>query len=122
MTEIDEAEKGDGGQSLAVPVPTCWAYSKQRLRCGMPAGHLGDHGVLYSWTDGECYDPTADLVAPPMPSRVVTMNLSPAEQSLADEQAMLDDLGAVPNGECFTCGCLEDAHPCVAHGCRSFVP
>ena len=104
----------------------CHSYSKARQRCSQPADHEGDHYILIEWMDGDSYDPILDAPLPiTLPQTfkggTIAMNLSPAEAHAESESAMLDDLGAVPNGACFSCGCLEENHPCDAHGCRSFV-
>jgi hypothetical protein len=42
-------------------VRACFAYSQSRERCDMPAGHPGDHSITLTWTDEECFDPTAPI-------------------------------------------------------------
>lgn len=100
---------------------TCWAYNRQRQRCDQEAGHEGNHSVSTTWTDDECFDPTIILPSPPATTGVISVtNTSPPIPIIGYDDGM-DDLGAVPGGGCFSCGCGEDAHPCDAHQCRSFV-
>ena len=43
------------------PIRVCFAYNAQRQRCDMPGGHPGNHAFTVTWTDEECYDPTAPV-------------------------------------------------------------
>lgn len=100
----------------------CFAYSRQRQRCDQEAGHDGDHAVSTTWGDDECFDPTIILPAPPVPTSVISVTNTARPIPIIGYDDDMDDLGAVAGGGCFSCGCLDDLHPCEAHGCRSFVP
>lgn len=108
----------------------CWAYSKQRQRCDLSAGHEGLHSLSITWGSDECFDPAMDSTVvwrdkpgSGVSGAIVTMN---AGQILApDIDGGGDDLDVVP-GRCFTCNCTEAAHVpgegCAAHACKSFLP
>jgi hypothetical protein len=42
-------------------IRTCFAFNQNKQRCDMPGGHPGDHSITMTWTDEECYDPTAEV-------------------------------------------------------------
>jgi len=106
----------------------CHSYSKAKQRCSQPADHEGDHYILIEWMDGDSYDPILDAPLPiTLPQAfpkggTIAMNLSPAEAYAESESTMLDDLGAVPNGACFSCGTSKEDHDGNRFGCRNFVP
>lgn len=35
----------------------CWAYSKDKVRCELDAGHDDLHRISAVWSDSECYEP-----------------------------------------------------------------
>jgi hypothetical protein len=38
-------------------IKQCWAFHRDGTRCGMPAGHPGDHAVERTWDDDDCAMP-----------------------------------------------------------------
>jgi len=87
-------------------------------RCELFAGHDEEHRVSTEWDEDECYDPyqetvkmvTTGLVHPSTLRAVQDVELEPASWE-----------GQASPGACFSCGCAEQDHPCVAHDCRTFV-
>lgn len=46
----------------------CWAYNQAATRCTLEAGHDGLHMVASTWSDDECFNPTAPRPARPAPT------------------------------------------------------
>lgn len=132
MTENDE------GQILATAIPICWAYSKQKQRCEMAAGHLGDHCVTYAWDDTKCFDPDVDalveFIDKPVPfipsARASGRTVSSGVLRTFDDETGVftdtpieeDDNLLGETGLCFSCGVAEDDHEDNPYGCVSYVP
>jgi len=79
---------------------TCWAFSPTGDRCEQIAGHEGDHAIINTWTDAECYKPKAP------PARAV----APAPSEPAEK----------PVTKCIACGHSHKTGPCRC-GCHTQI-
>ena len=92
----------------------CWAYSKAGQKCSHPAGHPGDHAIIITWTDDECWKPGAGETPKPKPPYTVNI---PAVEHLIDVDMRPD---------CEICSHPADMHSnqigeCVACDCKSYI-
>lgn len=85
----------------------CWAYNVAGQRCDMPAGHPGDHGIQFTWTDDDCYNPILSAgesrPSPAKPAAIVTLPTVPTQPTVIKCVACQHQH---KNGEC-KCGCYE---------------
>lgn len=105
-------------------MPQCWAFSRQGVRCEGEAGHEGAHLVTLTWPDEECWEPT--LVEMAGPSKTLPVlgypDLPDDDLDLGEDMGDATAFIPVEGGPCYSCGCVEEIHPCEAHGCKTFVP
>lgn len=97
----------------------CWAANPIHGRCGLDAGHDGDHSITHSWSDGECVDPEVMLTRTGG-NDVPIVVVSPQ----AEVRAIPDPMPH--RKKCFSCGHAENVHDtdggCVSCDCLGFVP
>lgn len=93
----------------------CWAYSRDKVRCALDAGHDEPHTVYITWRDDECYEPhttihTLYTVTEGEPEPPMT-GTSPAPT--------LPDPMPTPTG-CVACGHKHAGGECKC-GCYDFI-
>lgn len=106
----------------------CWAYSKERQRCQGQAGHEGEHGIVFNWTDDDCFDPETDSTTvwrerPAGGSTFIGLTNTDTPLPIYAVPIPHDDDGGTP-GRCFTCNCSAAAHEpdgCLAHSCKTYL-
>jgi hypothetical protein len=74
----------------------CHAYSQSGQKCSHPAGHPGDHAIIITWGDDECWTPGTEQVRP-MASRAMGV-----ADGLVPPQPV-DEPVYVPSGKCAIC-------------------
>lgn len=78
----------------------CWAYNQTATRCTLEAGHDGLHMVASTWSDDECFNPTASRATKPAPTPVTVPE--PTEQQEAKSCVAC---GHKHKGGACKCGC-----------------
>ena len=93
----------------------CWAYDKQMRRCTLDAGHAGDHHIIITWTDDECFTPSSPSLMvvqdPNDPLKVTPLaaehyEIDPAPPPPPKPQACVACNHHHKGGTC-KCGCYE---------------
>lgn len=90
-------------------VRICWAYNADGQRCDHPAGHPGNHVVMKTWTDEECFSPIVHQL--PNPTQV-HMN-PPLSTKTAPAQLVLQE-------NCVACGHKHRGKECGCN-CYEFI-
>lgn len=86
-------------------VRQCWAFNKDGIRCEHPAGHPGDHVVMASWSDEECYAPGKPQPQPMM-QMLPTIPVSTTPSTTVESSKCVGCNHSHRGGPC-KCGCYE---------------
>lgn len=93
----------------------CYAYNKAGQRCEQLAGHDGDHALVTSWTDDECWVPGQPMevtlkeygvprITTPLVEHLVDIP-KPSGKCVICGHKMHDRMCGAPDADGFDCNC-----------------
>lgn len=92
------------------PLRECYAFNKNGQRCSHPAGHRGEHAVIITWGDDECWTPGGPTlftaIAEPVIEHLVDIP-KPSGKCVICDHPMHTGICGRPDGDDFECDCAN---------------